>query len=168
MLDTEISSLFRKVIVLVILSKKVYMYMWTVPNGFQDRAEYADMLYVYGFRNGSATATVDGFLCAEFWIIECFPRCTIHCMNVVRFPVLDVSSEWTCQQHVEEQENVLEMVQHSPTTSTQSLSTCLGVSRTCVWWTLHDDSLYSSHSTACAKSTPRGQCHAFRILTLVT
>jgi hypothetical protein len=32
--------------------------------------------------------TVDGFPCAEFRIVECFPRCAIHCMNVVCFPVL--------------------------------------------------------------------------------
>jgi hypothetical protein len=48
-------------------------------------------------------------------------------------------------QHVEEQENILEMVQCSPTTSTGRLSTCLGVSRKCAWRTLHDDSLYPFH-----------------------
>jgi hypothetical protein len=31
-------SILSEVIVLVILSKKVYMYMCTIPNGFQDRA----------------------------------------------------------------------------------------------------------------------------------
>jgi hypothetical protein len=34
---------------------------------------------------------VDGFLHAEFRNVECFPRCSIpsiHCVNVVRFPVL--------------------------------------------------------------------------------
>jgi hypothetical protein len=32
--------------------------------------------------------TVDGFLCAEFRILECFPACSIHCVTVIRFPVL--------------------------------------------------------------------------------
>jgi hypothetical protein len=32
--------------------------------------------------------TVDGFLCSEFQIVESFPKCSIHCMNVVCFPVL--------------------------------------------------------------------------------
>jgi hypothetical protein len=55
-------------------------------------AKYADILYVM------ASAMVlpllllkniaDGFLCAEFWIVECFPRCSIHHVNVVRFAVL--------------------------------------------------------------------------------
>jgi len=31
---------------------------------------------------------VDGFLCAEFRIVECFTGCSIHCVNAVRFPVL--------------------------------------------------------------------------------
>ena len=32
--------------------------------------------------------TVDGFLCAEFRVLECFTRCSIHCVNAVRFPAL--------------------------------------------------------------------------------
>jgi len=32
--------------------------------------------------------TVDGFLCAEFRIVECCTRCSIHCVNSVRFSVL--------------------------------------------------------------------------------
>ena len=31
--------------------------------------------------------TVDGFLCAEFRIVECFTGCSIYCVNAVRFPV---------------------------------------------------------------------------------
>jgi hypothetical protein len=55
-------------------------------------------------------------------------------------PSAHVSSE-RARLHVEEQENILEMVQHSPTTST----TRLGVSRTRVWRTLHDDDLRLFH-----------------------
>jgi hypothetical protein len=32
--------------------------------------------------------TVGGFLCAEFRIVGCFPRCLVYFMKVVRFPVL--------------------------------------------------------------------------------
>ena len=32
--------------------------------------------------------TVKVFLCAEFRIVECFTRCSIHCVNAVRFTVL--------------------------------------------------------------------------------
>jgi hypothetical protein len=31
---------------------------------------------------------VDGFLCAEFWTVGYFPRCSIHCVNVTHFSAL--------------------------------------------------------------------------------
>jgi len=60
-------------------------------------------------------------------------------------PSAHVSSERACQQDVEEQESILEIVQRSPTTNTRRLSTRPGVSRTCVWRTLHEDGLYPFH-----------------------
>jgi hypothetical protein len=48
-------------------------------------------------------------------------------------PSAHVSSEWACQQYVKEQENILEMVQRSPTTGMQRLSTHRSVSQTHVW-----------------------------------
>ena len=44
-----------------------------------------------------------------------------------------VSSERARKQNMEEQENILNMVQRSPTTSTRRLSARTGVSRTRVW-----------------------------------
>ena len=46
---------------------------------------------------------------------------------------------------MEEQENILDMVQRSSTTSTRRLSARIGVSRTRVWQALHEDGLYPSH-----------------------
>ena len=60
-------------------------------------------------------------------------------------PIAHVSSERARQQHVEEQENTLEMVERSPAISTRKLSTCLGVSQTRVRRTLHEDGLYPLH-----------------------
>ena len=59
--------------------------------------------------------TVDGFLCAECRIIV-FSKVfnTLHECGTL--PSAHVSSE-RARQHVEEQENILEMVKHSPTTS---------------------------------------------------
>ena len=112
-------------------------------------AEYANMPFVYDFCDGSGTAalksTVDGFLCAEFRILVCFPSCSIYYVNVLRFPVLMFHLKKARQQHVEEQENILEMVQRSHTTNTRRLSPRLGVSRTRVWRTLHEDGLYQFH-----------------------
>jgi len=44
-----------------------------------------------------------------------------------------------------EQESILDMAQRSPTTSTRRLSARIGVSRTRVWRTLHEDGLYPFH-----------------------
>jgi hypothetical protein len=81
--------------------------------------------------------TADDFLYAEFRIVEFFPRCSINCVNAIRFPVL-VSSEKARKQNMEEQENILDMVQRSPTTSTRRLSTR-------VWRTSYEDGLYTFH-----------------------
>jgi hypothetical protein len=77
-------------------------------------AKYADMLYVYGFCDGSVTAAVE----------ECrrrFPMRRISDRKVFSMvsstlresdmvPTPHVSLESARQQHVEEQENILEMV----------------------------------------------------------
>ena len=79
-------------------------------------------------------------------------------------PSARVSSERARQQNVEEQKSILEMVQCSPATSTRRLSTRLGVSRTRVWRTLHEDGLYPFHP----QPVQNLQYHASRILSLVT
>ena len=60
-------------------------------------------------------------------------------------PSLHVSSERARKQNMEEQENILDIVEHSPTTSTRRLSARMCVSRTRVWRTLHEDGLYQFH-----------------------
>jgi hypothetical protein len=71
--------------------------------------------------------SVNGFLCAEFQILQCF----FKSLNTLRergmLPSAHVSSEQACQQYAEEQENILEMVQHRSTTSTRKLTTHIGV-----------------------------------------
>ena len=79
--------------------------------------EYADMLYVYGFSDGSATADVEEYR-------RRFPRHRIPDRRVFSkvfdtlrecgtLPSAQVSSEQARQQYVEEQENILEMVQRT-------------------------------------------------------
>ena len=46
---------------------------------------------------------------------------------------------------MEEQENILDMVQRSPTTGTRRLSARIGVLRTRVRRALHEDGLYPFH-----------------------
>jgi len=97
-------------------------------------AEYADMVYVYGFCDGSATAAFEEYR-------RRFPMCRIpdrivfyKVFNTLRecgtLPSAHVSSERARKQNTKEQENVLDIVQRSPTTSTRKLTARIGVSRT--------------------------------------
>jgi hypothetical protein len=107
-------------------------------------AAYVYMLYVYGFCDGSATTAFEEYYGR-------FPMRRIPDLRVFsdvfntlregdKLPSAHVLSE-CARQHVEEQENILQMAQRSPTTNTRILSTRLGVLRTRVWRTLHDDGL---------------------------
>ena len=110
-------------------------------------AEYADMMYVCGFCDGSATAAVLEY---HRW----FPMDRIPGRSVF-YKVFDTLCEcstlpsahvsWAYKKNMEEQENILDMVQLSPTIITQRLSARIGVSRTRVWQTLHEDDLFPFH-----------------------
>jgi len=112
-------------------------------------AEYADMMYVYGFCDGSAIAAVEEY--RRWFPMRRIPdrRAFYKVFNTLRecgtLPGARVSSERARKQNMEEQENILHMVQCSPTTSTPRLSARIGVSRTHVWRTLHEDGLYPFH-----------------------
>ena len=88
--------------------------------------------------------TVDGFLCVEFRIVVFY-----KVFNTLRecgaLPGAHVSSKRARKQNMEEQENILDMIQRSPTTSTRRLSARIGVSRTRVWRTFHEEGLYTFH-----------------------
>jgi len=109
-------------------------------------AEYADMMYVYGFCDGSATAAVEEY--RRRFSMRRIPDGRAFCklFNSLRecgtLPSAHVSSEWARKQNMEEQENILNMVQRSPAISTRRLSVRIGVPRTRVWRTLHEDGLY--------------------------
>jgi hypothetical protein len=145
--------------------------LWKVPH-IVTSTEYADMLYVYAFCDGSATAAVE-----EYWQRFSMHKIRAHrvfykVFNTLcergKLPSAHVSSEWARQQHVQQQDNILDLVQRSPTTSTLRYSACLSVSRTRVTENLAWSWLVPISPTACAKSILRGQCHASRILLLVT
>jgi hypothetical protein len=100
-------------------------------------AEYADMLYVYGFCDGSAIAATEEYR-------RLFPKSRIPDLRMFSKmfstlrecgarPSAYVSSERAHQQHAEEQETILKMVHRRPTSNTRRLSTRLSVSGTRVW-----------------------------------
>jgi hypothetical protein len=81
---------------------------------FFTNAEYADMLYVYGFCDGSATAAFEE--CRRRFPMHRIPDRRVFSMvfNTFRergtLPSAYASSERARQQYVEEQENIREMV----------------------------------------------------------
>ena len=85
----------------------------------------ADMMYVYGFCDGSATAAVEEYR-RRFPMRRIQDRRVYKMFNTLRergtLPSVHVSSERVRKQNMEEQENILDMVQRSPTTSTRRLS----------------------------------------------
>jgi len=112
-------------------------------------AEYADMVFVYGFCNGNTLAE-----CREYSLW--FPNLRVpdsrvfaSVYNKLRetgaLHSSHISSEPANEQNVDEVDSILRSVERSPTTSTQRISTRMGVPHTKVWRTLHQHGLYPFH-----------------------
>jgi len=112
-------------------------------------AEYADIIFVYGFCNGNALVA-----CTEYSLR--FPNrrrsdsrvfASVH--NKLRetgaLPSSHISSERANEQNVVEVESILQSAKRSPTTSTRRISTRIGVPHTGVWRTLRQHGLYPFH-----------------------
>jgi hypothetical protein len=86
-------------------------------------AEYAEKLYVDGFCDGSANVAVEEY--RRRVPVRRIPdrRMFYKLFNTLRecgtLPCAYVSSERPRQQHVKEEENILDMVERSPTFSTR-------------------------------------------------
>jgi hypothetical protein len=123
----------KRQLAVVTVDSDIVGVLWKRPH-ISTIAECADMLYPYGFCDCSAVAAVEE--CRGRFPMRRIPdrRVFTKVFNKIResgtLPSVQVSSERARKQHVEEQEHILEMVQHGSTTSTRKLSTHLGVSRT--------------------------------------
>ena len=111
--------------------------------------EYAYMVYVYGYCNGNANAAVDEY--RRRYPLRRTPNWAV-CTNVFcalrecgTLPCVHASSERRWIQTVEEQEEIVSMVQRSPTTSTRRIASHLRVPQSRVWRTLNYDGLYPFH-----------------------
>ncbi|EFN78865.1 hypothetical protein EAI_03334, partial [Harpegnathos saltator] len=99
--------------------------------------EYVDMVYVYGYCDGSAPAAVEEY--HRRFPIRRIPgrRVFSNVFNSLRengtLPSAHITSKRRVERNVEEEENVLQMVQRSPTTSTRKAFARTGVPRTHVW-----------------------------------
>jgi len=101
-----------------------------MPHVFTN-AEYADMMYVYGFCDSSAIAAVEEY--RRWFPMRRIPdrRVFYKVFNTLRvcgtLPSAHVSSERARKLNMEEQENILCVVLRSPTASTRRLSARIGV-----------------------------------------
>ena len=103
------------------------------------------MVYVYGYCNGNANAAVDEY--QRRYPLRRTPNRALF-TNVFcalcecgTLPSVHVSSERRSIQTVG-QEEIVSMVQRSPTTSTRRIASSLRVPQSRVWRTLHYDGLY--------------------------
>jgi hypothetical protein len=108
-----------------------------VPHFFT-HAKYADKQCVFGICDGSATAAVEEYR-RRFLLCKIPDRSAFSKV----FNALRELGERSRQQHVEEQENILAIVQRDPTLSTRTLSTYIGVPRKLLWRTMQDDALHT-------------------------
>ena len=111
--------------------------------------EYCDIHFVYGFCDGNARATVQEYQ-------RRFPDRMIPSQSVFTqihqtlrdtrsLPSVSLQSEREVVRTINTRENILQMVQRSPRLSTRRMASRIGVSRTQVWRTLHEEDLYPYH-----------------------
>ena len=114
--------------------------MFTMPFTFSV-AEYADMIYVYGFCDGNSVHAV-----AEYQ--QRFPNRRIPTRRVFTrvyqtlrdtgtLPGVPIAAERDVNAGVDEEEGIVQMAQGSPRASTRRIIRCLRVPHTREWRTLH-------------------------------
>jgi len=113
-------------------------------------AEYADMIYVYGFCDGNSVQVV-----AEYQ--QRFPNRRIPTRRVFTrvyqalrdtgtLPGVRIAAEHDVNEGVdEEDEGIVQLVQSSPRASTRRTARRLRVPHTRVWRTLHAEGTYPYH-----------------------
>lgn len=111
--------------------------------------EYANMVFVYGFSNGNATAAVEEYR-------RRFPRQRMPDKNVFirvfnklcetgTLPSAKITSERATRQGLEEVENILDLVEADPMISSRRIATQLGIPQTKIIKTVHEQGLYPYH-----------------------
>ena len=109
--------------------------------------EYADMVFVYGFCNGSANAAVEEYRrrypnrkCPN---VRTFYQVFQHLRDKGRFPGIGGTAERT-REHGEVRQ-IVHAAQHSPHISTRRISHRLGVSHMKAWRVLRSEGLRPYH-----------------------
>ena len=112
-------------------------------------AEYADIIYVYGFCDGNSVHVV-----AEYQ--QHFPNHRIPTRRVFTrvyqtlqdtgtLPGICIAAERDVNEGVDEEEGIVQMVRSSPCVSMRRIARRLRVPNTRVWRTLHAEDMYPYH-----------------------
>ena len=109
--------------------------------------EYCDMcldfamaLHMLLLTNTKGVFPTEGFRLGVYFLV--FTR---QCVRLVFFSSVAVQSEKEVVQLINTQGNILEMVQRSRRLSTRRTASRIGVSRTQVWRTIHEENLHPYH-----------------------
>jgi len=112
-------------------------------------AEYADMMYVYGFCDGNSVHAV-----AEYQ--QRFPNRRIPTRRVFTrvyqtlrdagtLPGVRIAAGRDVNEGIDEEEGIVQMVQSSPRASTRRIARRLRIPHMRVWRTLHAERMYPYH-----------------------
>ena len=112
-------------------------------------AEYADMIYVYGFCDGNSVHAVTE--CQRRFPNHWIPtrRVFSRVYHILRgtgtLPGVRISPEHDVNESVDEEEGIVQIVQSSPRASTRRIARRLHVPHTRVWRILHAEGMYPYH-----------------------
>lgn len=127
------------------------------------KAEYADMVFVYGFCNGSGRAAVEEYR-------RRYPNRAVPHHNTFSNVFQCWRETGSCPRpRIERQRDyhqqadiVLNAVERSPSTSIRRISRMTGVRQTQVWRILHHDGLYPYHTQRVQHLLPDDSAHRVR------
>jgi len=112
-------------------------------------AEYADMIYVYGFCDGNSVHAIaeyqQRFLNRRIPTRRVFTRVYQTLRDTGTLHGVRIAAERDVNEGVDEEEGFVQMVQSSPGASTRRIARRLPVPHTCVWKTLHAEGMYPYH-----------------------
>ena len=112
-------------------------------------AEYADMVFVFGYCDGNATAASleyhRRFPNRRMPSPKTFTTTFSALRETGSLPSVHIQYERVTQQNVAEEENILAMVQRNPSVSTRQISTTLRIAPMRAWRTLRRNRLFPYH-----------------------
>jgi len=112
-------------------------------------AEYADMIYVYGFCDGNSVHAVavyqKRFPNRRIRTRRVFTRDYQSLRDTGTLPGVRIAAVRDVNDSVDEEEGIVQMVQSSPRASTRRIARRLRVPHTRVWRTLHAEGMYPYH-----------------------